>query len=220
GSSSGRCKANVSFLFNDEFKALVCSRCLSFERQEISVSQPLKRAAVAVTIVAADDGSNRAAFILTERPGTMRNHAGQYALPGGRCDEGETASQAALREIEEEIGLSIPESEVMGTLDDFVSRSGYLITPIVVWAPRSETLTLNPEEVAYAHRIPFDGFVTEESVSFISIKESSRPVIRIRLMGDDHLHAPTAAILYQFGELLHGRVSRVSEFEQPVFAWR
>jgi 8-oxo-dGTP pyrophosphatase MutT (NUDIX family) len=210
----------VSFLFNDEFKALVCSRCLSFERQEISVSQPLKRAAVAVTIVAADDGSNRAAFILTERPGTMRNHAGQYALPGGRCDEGETASQAALREIEEEIGLSIPESEVMGTLDDFVSRSGYLITPIVVWAPRSETLTLNPEEVAYAHRIPFDGFVTEESVSFISIKESSRPVIRIRLMGDDHLHAPTAAILYQFGELLHGRVSRVSEFEQPVFAWR
>lgn len=210
----------MSFLFNDEFKALVCSRCLSFERQEISVSQPLKRAAVAVTIVAADDGSNRAAFILTERPGTMRNHAGQYALPGGRCDEGETASQAALREIEEEIGLSIPESEVMGTLDDFVSRSGYLITPIVVWAPRSETLTLNPEEVAYAHRIPFDGFVTEESVSFISIKESSRPVIRIRLMGDDHLHAPTAAILYQFGELLHGRVSRVSEFEQPVFAWR
>lgn len=62
--------------------------------------------------------------------------------------------------------------------------------------------------------------MTEESVSFISIKESSRPVIRIRLMGDDHLHAPTAAILYQFGELLHGRVSRVSEFEQPVFAWR
>ena len=210
----------MSFLFNDEFKALVSSRCLSFERQEVSVSQPLKRAAVAVTIVAAGDGSNRAAFILTERPGTMRNHAGQYALPGGRCDEGETASQAALREIEEEIGLSIPESEVMGTLDDFVSRSGYLITPIVVWAPRSETLTLNPEEVAYAHRIPFDGFVTEESVSFVSIKESSRPVIRIRLMGDDHLHAPTAAILYQFGELLHGRVSRVSEFEQPVFAWR
>ncbi len=210
----------MSFLFNDEFKALVSSRCLSFERQEVSVSQPLKRAAVAVTIVAAGDGSNRAAFILTERPGTMRNHAGQYALPGGRCDEGETASQAALREIEEEIGLSIPESEVMGTLDDFVSRSGYLITPIVVWAPRSETLTLNPEEVAYAHRIPFDGFVTEESVSFVSIKESSRPVIRIRLMGNDHLHAPTAAILYQFGELLHGRVSRVSEFEQPVFAWR
>jgi 8-oxo-dGTP pyrophosphatase MutT (NUDIX family) len=162
---------------------------------------------------------NRAAFILTERPHSMRNHAGQYALPGGRCDEGETASQAALREIEEEIGLSIPESEVLGTLDDFVSRSGYLITPIVVWAPQSETLTLNPDEVAYAHRIPFDGFVSEESVSFVSIKESPRPVIRIRLMGN-HLHAPTAAILYQFGELLHGRVSRVSEFEQPLFAWR
>jgi len=211
--------AKLSFLFNDEFKALVGSRCLSFERQETSASEPLKRAAVAVTIVAADDGSNRAAFILTERPSSMRNHAGQYALPGGRCDAGETVPQAALREIEEEIGLSIPESEVLGTLDDYVSRSGYLITPIVVWAPRSETLTLNPDEVSYAHRVLIDGFVTEESVSFVSIKESPRPVIRIRLMGS-YLHAPTAAILYQFGELLNGRVSRVSEFEQPVFAWR
>lgn len=209
----------MSFLFNDEFRALVGARLRSFTRQEAQASAPLKRAAVAVTIVGAGDGSNRAAFVLTERPHSMRSHAGQYALPGGRCDEGETAPQAALREIEEEIGLSIPQSEVLGTLDDFVSRSGYLITPIVVWAPQSETLTLNPEEVACAHRIPLDGFVTEESVSFVSIKESPRPVIRIRLMGS-FLHAPTAAILYQFGELLHGRVSRVAGFEQPLFAWR
>lgn len=177
----------------------------------------LKQAAVAVTLV--DDGAGKAAFILTERPSTMRNHAGQWALPGGRCDEGETVAQAALREIEEEIGLSIPEREVLGTLDDFVSRSGYRITPVVVWAGRSEPLRVNAEEVAFAYRIPLDDFVTEESVSFVSIKESPRPVIRIRLMGS-HLHAPTAAIVYQFSELLHGRVARVSDFEQPLFAWR
>ena len=179
----------------------------------------LKPAAVAITLVPADDNSGRAAFILTERPSTMRNHAGQWALPGGRCDEGETIVQAALREIEEEIGLRIPESEVLGTLDDFVSRSGYRITPVVVWAGRDEPLRLNPEEVAVAYRIPLDGFVTEESVSFVSIKESPRPVIRIRLM-ESHLHAPTAAMLYQFCELLQGRVSRVADFEQPLFAWR
>lgn len=149
----------------------------------------------------------------------MRNHAGQWALPGGRCDAGETPAQAALREIEEEIGLLIPESEVLGTLDDFVSRSGYCITPVVVWAAHSTMLRLNPEEVAVAYRLPLEGFVNEKTVSFVSIKESPRPVIRIALMGS-HLHAPTAAIMYQFCELLAGRVVRVSEFEQPLFAWR
>lgn len=196
---------------------MVASRCASFERQPMDSDKSLKQAAVAVTLV--DDGAGKAAFILTERPSTMRNHAGQWALPGGRCDEGETVAQAALREIEEEIGLSIPEREVLGTLDDFVSRSGYRITPVVVWAGRSEPLRVNAEEVAFAYRIPLDDFVTEESVSFVSIKESPRPVIRIRLMGS-HLHAPTAAIVYQFSELLHGRVARVSDFEQPLFAWR
>ncbi len=207
----------MSFLFNAEFKALVAGKCAAFQRQEIADEKPLKQAAVAVTIV--DDGSGQAAFILTERPSTMRNHPGQWALPGGRSDKGETISQAALREIEEEIGLTIPESEVLGTLDDFVSRSGYRITPIVVWASTSETLRLNPDEVAFAYRIPLYGFVTEESVSFVSIKESTRPVIKIALMGH-HLHAPTAAIIYQFCELLQGRIARVSEFEQPLFAWR
>jgi len=209
----------LSFQFNHALKAEISRRCASFERQPVADERVLKPAAVAITLVPADDNSGRAAFILTERPSTMRNHAGQWALPGGRCDEGETIVQAALREIEEEIGLRIPESEVLGTLDDFVSRSGYRITPVVVWAGRDEPLRLNPEEVAVAYRIPLDGFVTEESVSFVSIKESPRPVIRIRLM-ESHLHAPTAAMLYQFCELLQGRVSRVADFEQPLFAWR
>jgi len=209
----------LSFSFNAGFKALVATRCAGFRREAVGTDKALKQAAVAITLVADDDGSGRAAFILTERPSTMRNHAGQWALPGGRCDEGETIAQAALREIEEEIGLRVPESEVLGTLDDFVSRSGYRITPVVVWAEESKTLRLNPEEVAIAYRIPLDGFVTKENVSFVSIEESPRPVIRIALMGS-HLHAPTAAIVYQFSELLHGRIARVSEYEQPLFAWR
>lgn len=209
----------LSFPFNSEFRSLVRAQCASFERADVVAQRSLKRAAVAVILVAADDGSGRTAFILTERPSTMRRHANQFALPGGRCDEGETVVQAALREIEEEIGLSLSERDVLGTLDDFPTRSGYLITPVVVWAEDSATLRLNPEEVAKAYRIPLDGFVTKDTVSFVSIKESLRPVIRIELMGY-HLHAPTAAIIYQFCELLEGRVARVSEFEQPLFAWR
>jgi 8-oxo-dGTP pyrophosphatase MutT (NUDIX family) len=209
----------LSFLFDADFKSLVAARCASFTRETIVAESTLKPAAVAVMLVPASDGSGRAAFILTERPSTMRRHANQFALPGGRCDEGETVVQAALREIEEEIGLTLSESDVLGTLDDFATRSGYLITPVVVWAPDSAALRLNPEEVAEVYRIPLDGFVTDKTVSFVSIKESPRPVIRIELMGY-HLHAPTAAIVYQFSELLHGRVARVSEFEQPLFAWR
>lgn len=209
----------MSFLFDPEFRSLVADRCASFARADIAAERALKRAAVAVILAAAGDGSGRTAFILTERPSTMRRHANQFALPGGRCDEGETAVQAALREIEEEIGLSLSERDVLGTLDDFPTRSGYLITPVVVWAQESAKLRLNPEEVAEVYRIPLDGFVTKDTVSFVSIKESPRPVIRIRLMGY-HLHAPTAAIVYQFCELLEGREVRVSEFEQPVFAWR
>lgn len=209
----------MSFLFDAAFKSLVAARCASFPRQEIAEQRALKRAAVAVILAATGDGTGRTAFILTERPSTMRRHANQFALPGGRCDEGETAVQAALREIEEEIGLSLSERDVLGTLDDFPTRSGYLITPVVVWAQESAVLRLSPEEVAEVYRIPLDGFVTKDTVSFVSIKESPRPVIRIELMGY-HLHAPTAAIVYQFCELLEGRVARVSEFEQPVFAWR
>lgn len=208
----------MSYPFDSQFRTFVTERCAAFERQSAAPAA-LKRAAVAITLVEANDGTGQAAFILTERPSTMRNHPSQYALPGGRLDDGETVERAALREIDEEIGLTLSERDVLGTLDDFVSRSGYLITPIVVWAQTSAPLTLNADEVAYAHRIPVDGFVTPESVSFVSIKESPRPVIRIELLGT-HLHAPTAAILYQFCELLAGREVRVSEFEQPLFAWR
>jgi len=218
-SSEAAGRRTLSFLFNAEFRAFVAARCAAFQREAVTTDAALKRAAVAVIVAATDDGSDRAGFILTERPSGMRRHANQFALPGGRCDEGETVVQAALREIEEEIGLKLTEENVLGTLDDFPTRSGYLISPVVVWAQQSAPLRLSPEEVAEVYRIPLDGFVTKDTVSFVSIEESPRPVIRIELMGY-HLHAPTAAIIYQFCELLEGRVARVSDFEQPLFAWR
>jgi 8-oxo-dGTP pyrophosphatase MutT (NUDIX family) len=207
----------VTHAFDSTFRSLVAQRCAGFPRRALAGNARLKHAAVA--LVLADAGDGRASFLLTERPGTMRNHAGQYALPGGRCDAGETALEAALREVEEEIGLVLSPADVLGTLDDYETRSGYLVTPIVVWAERSAPLTLSADEVADVHRIPVDGFVTPETVNFVSIAESPRPVIRIQLMGH-HLHAPTAAIVYQFCELVAGREVRVAEFEQPLFAWR
>jgi len=192
----------------------------TFERETPVLSQDavLKRAAVAVTVIEADDQGG-AAFVLTRRTSKLRNHAGQWALPGGRLDEGETPVQAALRELHEEVGLLLGDEAVLGVLDDYVTRSGYLMTPVVIWAGQGAELVPNPDEVAHAYRIGMEQILAPDAVDFIEIPESDRPVVRVAINGD-RIHAPTAAVVYQFRELVAGRVTRVHHLEQPVFAWR
>jgi 8-oxo-dGTP pyrophosphatase MutT (NUDIX family) len=196
----------------------LAAQCLAFPRL-VHDGPELTRAAVAIALVAADDGSGEAALLLTRRAAGMRAHPGQWALPGGRCDPGETAQAAALRELHEELGLSAGAEDVLGVLDDYPTRSGYLISPVVVWVADAGALTPNPDEVASAHLIRLDHIGHEDAVSFETIPESERPVIRLRL-AEDHIHAPTAALVYQMRELAAGRVTRVAHLEQPVFAWR
>src|SRR5919109_604510 len=120
--------------FNAAFCRLVGQRLATFTRTPALDTHGLTRAAVAVTLVESDDGSGETAFILTRRRRDLRAHKGQYALPGGRCDEGESPVASALREVEEELGLRLSADDVLGILDDYPTRSGYLITPIVIWA--------------------------------------------------------------------------------------
>ena len=176
-----------------------------------------KRAAVAMTVIADDAG--RGACILTRRAARLNRHAGHWALPGGRVDPGETPEQAALRELREEVGLALPAAAAMGRLDDYAIRAGYVITPVVVWAGRTVDLAPNPDEVASVHRIRLAELFRPGSPEFVAIAESDRPVIRM-LIGEDRIHAPTAAVMYQFREVaLAGRDTRVAHFEQPLFVW-
>jgi 8-oxo-dGTP pyrophosphatase MutT (NUDIX family) len=179
----------------------------------------VKPAAVAITLTEAEDRSGEAAFLLTKRTHRLRAHGGQWALPGGRCDAGETPEQAALRELDEEVALRLGAGDVLGLLDDYPTRSGYLITPVVVWAGPDRSLRPNPEEVASVHRIPLTEIMRPDVVDFVTIPESHRRVIRLHINGS-RVHAPTAALIYQFREVLAGRATRVDELEQPVFAWR
>lgn len=178
----------------------------------------LKQAAVSIAVLREPDG--RLAFVLTRRSGALRRHARQWALPGGRLDPGETPLEAALREMDEEIGLKLPPAALLGRLDDYPTRSGYNITPFVIWAGDAPEFTPNPDEVHALYRIPLEELNRPESPDLISIPESDRLVIRMAIM-EDMVHAPTAALLYQFREVaMHGRKARVAHFEQPVFAWR
>jgi 8-oxo-dGTP pyrophosphatase MutT (NUDIX family) len=161
-----------------------------------------------------------AAFLLCRRAAKMNRHAGQWALPGGRVDDGETVEAAALREIEEELGLTINPADVLGRLDDYPTRSGFVITPVVVWGGADAELVLDPDEVAAVYRVPLAVLDDPGVPRLKRIPESDQPVISIAMVGT-HVHAPTAAIVYQLREVgLHGRATRVVHFEQPVFAWR
>jgi 8-oxo-dGTP pyrophosphatase MutT (NUDIX family) len=209
----------MTYPFNQTTHRDIAERCAGFPRVAGDAGAGLTRAAVAIALVEAERPAGATAFVLTRRTADLRAHRNQWALPGGRCDEGETPAQAALREMHEEVGLHLAPDAVLGLLDDYPTRSGYLITPVVVWGGERAQLRPNAAEVASVHRIPLADVVKPDAFDFVTIPESDRRVVRVRI--DRHLiHAPTAAVIYQFRELVAGRVTRVADLEQPVFAWR
>lgn len=166
-----------------------------------------------------EDAAGGAAFLLCRRPLTMRRHPGQFALPGGRLEPGEDVIQAALRETQEEVGATLGPDRVLGLLDDYVTRSGFVMTPVVVWGADAE-LTPDPGEVMAIYRVGLHQLQRADSPRFATIPESDRPVVSVPL-GSTLIHAPTAAVLVQLNWLgLQGRPDPVDQFEQPVFAWR
>jgi 8-oxo-dGTP pyrophosphatase MutT (NUDIX family) len=166
------------------------------------------------------DVAGGAAFLLCRRASRLSTHAAQWALPGGRLDPGETAVIAALRELDEEVGVALPESAVLGLLDDYPTRSGYVITPVVVWGGGRLDLRPAPDEVVAVYRVGLHQLQRPDSPRFITIPESPRPVVQIPL-GNDLVHAPTGAVLLQVRWLcLEGRDDPVDLLEQPVFAWK
>jgi 8-oxo-dGTP pyrophosphatase MutT (NUDIX family) len=210
----------MDYAYDDAFRDEVARRCAAFARLAGgAASADLRRAAVAVTLVESDQTAGATALLLTRRPASLRAHAGQWALPGGRCDADESPVDTARRELAEELGLALGAERVLGLLDDFPTRSGYLITPVVMWAGAHPPLAPNPQEVASVHRILLADLARADAIEFFTIPESTRTGVRLSVIGHK-IYAPTAAVVYQFRELVAGRVTRVADFEQPVFAWR
>jgi len=214
---------------DDSLRELIARRLACFDQRSLSAPDS-RRAAVALTLIEEGTGallpgirspaawSRSAALLLTRRSAQLRRHPGQWALPGGTIDEGESPEQAALRELHEEVGLRLEEGAILGRLDDFVTRSGFAITPVVVWAGEARGLVPSEIEVASVHRIPVSEFMRPDAPWLDPIEDSEQPVLRMPV-GQNWIAAPTAAFIYQFREVcIAGRSTRVAHFEQPVFA--
>lgn len=203
---------------SDALRAQLAANLAAFER--LAADRPdLRQASVALCVLPAPRGDT---LLITRRASGLRQHAGQWALPGGRRDDGESAADAALRELREETGADLPATAVLGALDDYVTRSGYVITPVVVWggdaAGRTAEFRGAPSEVARIFQVPIADLDVEPEL--LSIPESDAPVIRLPLLGG-HVHAPTAAIIYQFCQAgLHGMAARVAHLDAPARLWR
>lgn len=210
----------MRFGFESAVRQQIAENLSDFAPRQID-DTALRQAAVAIVVVKGD-ADDRACVLLTLRPSTMRRHSGQYALPGGRMDPGETPSATALRELDEELGLALGPRHILGFLDDYPTRSGFRITPIVAWSESTAALKPDPDEVDKVFRIPLEELVRPEIPQLEVVSDPARPVISapIPTLGGP-VYAPTAAILYQFREVaLEGRATRVSHFDQPRFAWR
>lgn len=95
-------------------------------------------------------------ILLTKRNAHLSKHAGQVSFPGGRIDAGETPEAAALREAQEEVALGPHDVELLGRMADYVTATGYRITPVVGLLPPGLTLHPSPQEVESVFELPID----------------------------------------------------------------
>jgi 8-oxo-dGTP pyrophosphatase MutT (NUDIX family) len=227
------------FTFGPALRDAITANVAAHSRRDAALGER-RRAAVTIVLVAGADGGavlarpdddhpehgmeglgGSTAFLLCRRASRLNQHAGQWALPGGRLDAGESVVDAALRELHEELGVELDESSVVGQLDDYPTRSGYVVSPVVLWADSLVSIVPNPGEVRAVYRIGLTELCRDDSPRFVQIPESDRPVVQLPL-GTFLLHAPTAAVMLQFRWVgLDGHLDcRVDELEQPVFAWK
>jgi 8-oxo-dGTP pyrophosphatase MutT (NUDIX family) len=183
-----------------------------FERQASALAQV--PAAVAIVIMLDGDVPIVPIF---QRTHTMTRHAGQMAIPGGRVHDGEGVHECALRELAEELGITLSRDDILGDLDDFDTRSGFTITPVVVWSGASPA-TLRPSADEVQRLFLVTASELQEAVAAARVAPPEHFSLKLP---DVEVFAPTAAMLYQFSEVaLDGRPCRVAEFHQPEWTHR
>lgn len=194
----------------------IAENLAAFPRRPIA-RDDLRRAAVAILI---SPWRGRPTYALTRRGLTMRRGAGNYALPGGGAEPGEDPVATARRETAEELGVELPAEAALGLLDDFVTLSGHLVTPVVLWTPETLRLSPDPREVHQVWRVPLAELEHPASPRHVRPLLGGPPLLRMRVRGR-WINPPTAVWLYQFREVaLQGRWTRVHDAAQPDWTAR
>jgi 8-oxo-dGTP pyrophosphatase MutT (NUDIX family) len=192
-------------------KESIRANLAAFPREEHPIEN-LRHAAVAILISPTENGP---AYALTRRALTMRRGAGNYALPGGHLEPGEDVVEAAIREAHEELGILATRDAFLGLLDDFVTLSGHVVTPVVLWLDEPVELKPDPTEVGHAWLYPLTELDHPDSPMSEAHPDGGEPILRM-YAGGSWINPPTAAFLLQFREVaLHGRHTRVKTIGQP-----
>ena len=182
------------------------------DRHESAADGP--RAAVAITLV---DLDGRAGYLFLRRGLNLRRNPGQFALPGGRVEPGESLEDAARRELHDDLGVELPETAVVGLLDDLTTRSGTIVTPVVLWAAGAVELAPDPEEVHAAWVMSISELDHPQAPKWVTVDGVDGDVLKMPV-GGEWINPPTAAMLYQFREVgLHGRTVRVHDLASPLW---
>ncbi|WP_030171932.1 NUDIX hydrolase [Spirillospora albida] len=193
------------------FHRLAAERLASFAHTTVPDAPDLRRAGVVLCVV---EHGGVPSVIVIKRAYRGRN-AGQWGLPGGRLEPGESPEEAALRELREEIGLEAGPGDVLGRLDDFPAASGFAITPVVVALEDPGPLRPSPDEVHSVHYATLRKLAADDTPMWVPQEDGGR-LLQMWLGPRWRVHAPTGAMLWQFREVvLLGRDVRVADFVQP-----
>lgn len=219
----------------EEFRALAKARLTAFPRIAVPDAPGTRRAGVTLCVV---PGAGDILSVIVMKRAYRGRNAGQWGLPGGRLEPGETAELAALRELREELNLTAKPADVLGLLDDFPATSGFAITPIVVTVDDIDSLRPNPDEVFSVHRVDLARLAAEDVPHWVRPEHATLQhelrgdlpeaeaagLLQMRIAPDMTIHAPTGALLWQFrAVVLLGRSpadSRVAHFTQPDWTAR
>ncbi len=178
-------------------------------------AEPTRAAAVSVI---AFDVEAVPSFCLIKRARRGRN-AGQWALPGGKVEPGESPQDAALREASEEVGLPAG-SRVLGRLDDMATTSGFVIAPFVVAAPDGWRPRAADAEVHACFEFAVPDLLGDDVVRWATVDDGP-PLLQMHVAPGTRIHAPTGGILWQFRQTaLLGQEVSLAGLRQPEFTRR
>jgi 8-oxo-dGTP pyrophosphatase MutT (NUDIX family) len=174
---------------------------LSSRKRRVIEHPPFSHAAVLVPLFKKGDGCH---LLFTKRSDQVKHHKGEISFPGGVVDEEDLELiNTALREAHEEIGLKQNDVQIIGILDDIVTITEFIVTPIVGLFPYPYPFKVSEVEIAELIEVPLSSLLREESFSEKEIiRGGQKEAVYAYQYGDHIIWGATARILKQFLDLI------------------